>query len=121
PPRRLSVLACSVPPFARVAPTVMVRPMSIHWSDRVITLHVFHRRSSVNQPAYLGDHAALAPDKPAVIMASTGAVRTYREVDEASNQLAQYLYGIGLRRGDHIAILMENNIRYLDVCWAAMR
>src|SRR5690606_10866115 len=38
-----------------------------------------------------------------------------------SNQLAQYLYGIGLRRGDHIAILMENNIRYLDVCWAAMR
>nr|MBF0684201.1 acyl-CoA synthetase [Pseudomonas sp.] len=75
----------------------------------------------MNQPAYLGDHAALTPDKPAVIMAGTGAARTYREVDEASNRLAHHLYEIGLRRGDHIAILMENNIRYLDVCWAAIR
>lgn len=75
----------------------------------------------MNQPAYLGDYAALTPDKPAVIMASTGAVRTYREADETSNRLAHYLYDLGLRKGDHIAILMENNLRYLEICWAALR
>ncbi len=75
----------------------------------------------MNQPAYLGDHAAITPDKPAVIMARSGAMRTYREADETSNRLAHYLYDIGLRKGDHIAILMENNIRYLEICWAAIR
>ena len=27
----------------------------------------------------------------------------------------------GLGPGDHIAILMENNLRYLEVAWAAQR
>lgn len=70
---------------------------------------------------YLADHARLTPDKPAVIMAETGQVLTYAELDDRSNQFARWLRAQGLRQGDHIAILMENNLRYMEVCWAALR
>ena len=70
---------------------------------------------------YLGDHARKYPDKAAFINARTGETLSYRELDERSNRFAQYLYAQGLRRGGNIAILMENNMRYLEVVWAAMR
>jgi len=70
---------------------------------------------------YLADHARLTPEKPAVIMAESGAVMTYAQLNDRSNQFAEYLYAQGLRRGDHIAILMENNIRFVELCWAALR
>jgi fatty-acyl-CoA synthase len=70
---------------------------------------------------YLGSQAAAQPDATAVIMGGSGETLTYREVDERSNQLAQLLYQRGLREGDHIAILMENHPRYLEVAWAAQR
>ncbi|HEY2709533.1 MAG TPA: acyl-CoA synthetase [Caulobacteraceae bacterium] len=70
---------------------------------------------------YVADHARDTPDKPAMIAASTGEQVTYAELNERSNRLAQFLWAKGLRRGDHIAILMENNLRYAEVVWAAFR
>ncbi|HEX4096307.1 MAG TPA: AMP-binding protein, partial [Caulobacteraceae bacterium] len=70
---------------------------------------------------YIADHAAATPGKPAMIIAETGAAITYRELDERSNRFAQFLYAQGLRRGDHVAILMENNLRFMEVVWAAFR
>ena len=70
---------------------------------------------------YLGTHAKRSPDKPAVINITTDAVLTYRELDDASNQFAQFLYAKGLRRGDHIALFMENNAKFFIVAWAAFR
>ncbi len=70
---------------------------------------------------YPGHWAAVAPDKPAVIESTSGELVTYRELDERSNQLAQYLYAQGLRRGDHIALFMENRLPYFEVVWAALR
>ncbi len=70
---------------------------------------------------YPGHHATTTPDKPAVVMASTGAVTTYRELDESSNRLAHWLHSQGLRAGDHVAILAENHPRYYEVYWAALR
>ncbi|MFT5041904.1 MAG: long-chain acyl-CoA synthetase [Hyphomicrobiaceae bacterium] len=70
---------------------------------------------------YPGHHAQTSPDKPAVISASTGEVVTYAELDSRSNQLAQLLWSEGLRRGDHIAVFMENHLRYFEVAWAALR
>jgi len=64
-----------------------------------------------------GAFVATTPDKPALIIASTGAVQTYAELDAAANQLSQLLYGAGLRPGDHIGICMENHPRYLEVLW----
>jgi acyl-CoA synthetase (AMP-forming)/AMP-acid ligase II len=70
---------------------------------------------------WLGPHAARTPDKPAVIMAGSGEVVTYAELDAASNRLAQLLYARGLRWGDHLALCLENCARYLEVTWAAQR
>ena len=70
---------------------------------------------------YPGTYALTTPDKPAVIRAEDGAVLTYRDLNDRSNRLAQFLAARGLRRGDHIALFMENNLRYHEVVWAAMR
>ena len=68
-----------------------------------------------------GFHAARTPDKAAIIMAGSGEVTTYAELDAASNRLAQLFYARGLRWGDHIAVCMENCALYLAVTWAAQR
>ncbi len=65
--------------------------------------------------------AQASPDKPAYIMAESGQVITRRELDEASNQIAHLLRRQGLRRGDHIAILLENHPRFIQICLAALR
>jgi len=70
---------------------------------------------------YLGEYARTTPDKAALINANSGETLTYRELDDRSNRFAQFLYAQGLRRGDHIALFMENNMRFLEVAWAASR
>ena len=70
---------------------------------------------------YPGHWSKETPDKPAVIMGGSGETVTYRELDDRSNRLAQLMYAAGLRRGDHIAIFMENHPRYFEVVWAGFR
>ncbi len=70
---------------------------------------------------YPGHWAQVHPDKPAVINTLTGAEQTYAQLNNRSNQLAQLLWDKGLRHGDHIAIFMDNDIRYFEVVWAALR
>ena len=70
---------------------------------------------------YPGHWAKVTPNKPALINAATGATVTYRQLNDTSNRLAQLMYAKGLRRGDHIAIFMENHARFFDVTWAALR
>ena len=66
-------------------------------------------------------HAAVTPDKPAYIMAGSGEVVTYRELDARANQGARLLRALGLALGDGIAVMMDNSPRYLEVMWAAER
>lgn len=61
------------------------------------------------------------PHKPAIIMGDSGEMVTYRQLDERSNQGAQLFRSLGLQGGDHIALMMENNARFLEICWAAQR
>lgn len=61
------------------------------------------------------------PDKSAYIMAETGQVVTFKELEDTSNQGAQLFRRLGLKQGDHIALLMENHPRFLQICWAAQR
>jgi long-chain acyl-CoA synthetase len=70
---------------------------------------------------YPAIHAEKTPDKPAYIMASSGRVVTYRELDERSNQAAHLFRSLGLRRGDHIALCLENHEEFFVVCWGAQR
>jgi acyl-CoA synthetase (AMP-forming)/AMP-acid ligase II len=66
-------------------------------------------------------HAETKADKPALIMAGSGEKLTYRQLEERSNQGAQLFRHLGLKPGDGIAIFMENNARYFEICWAAQR
>ncbi len=70
---------------------------------------------------YPGTHARAFPDKPAVINAVTGKQLSYGALNAMSNQFAQFLFAKGLRRGDHIALFMENNVLLFVVAWAAYR
>ena len=65
--------------------------------------------------------AALAPDRAAIIMGSTGAITTFRQLDERSNQLARVIRAAGVQRGGSLAIFAENHPRFLEVTWAAQR
>ncbi len=69
----------------------------------------------------LGSRASEQPDTPAVVMGSSRQTVTYGQLDERSNRLARLLRAHGLVEGDHLAILMDNDPRYLEVAWAAQR
>ena len=65
--------------------------------------------------------SARDPERPAVVMAGSGAVVTYRELEERSNRLAHALADAGLGRGDVVALMMENGPRFHEVAWAVLR
>jgi long-chain acyl-CoA synthetase len=65
--------------------------------------------------------AMTTPDKVVYRMAGSGASLTFRELEDAGNRGAHLLRSIGLKAGDHIALMMENSLRFLEICWAAQR
>ena len=66
-------------------------------------------------------HAANSPEKPAIVMANSGQSMSYAELEARSNQAANLYRANGLKRGDAIAIFLENHIDYLPLCWGAQR
>jgi acyl-CoA synthetase (AMP-forming)/AMP-acid ligase II len=66
-----------------------------------------------------GDFAQATPDKAAYVMATSGDVVTYRELDDEANRLAQYFRRLGLQTGDHVAFCLENHPRFLQIAWGA--
>ena len=69
----------------------------------------------------IGTHASMAPDRPAMIDSASGTVLTYRELDERSARFAQYLAANGVKRGDTVALFMENNPRFMEIVWGTRR
>ena len=66
-------------------------------------------------------HAQENPDKPAVIMAGSGEIITYGQLDSRSNQIAQLYRSRGLQIGDTVAICMENHPQFFPVTWGSQR
>jgi long-chain acyl-CoA synthetase len=66
-------------------------------------------------------HALSTPDKAAYVMARSGETVTYGALEERSNQGAHLFRSLGLRRGDSIALMMDNNARFFEICFAAQR
>ncbi len=64
-----------------------------------------------------GTYAATHPEKPAVIMASTGEIITYAQLDAEANRLSRLLRSAGLQPGDHVALCLENHPHFLSVMW----
>lgn len=65
--------------------------------------------------------AETTPDKPAYIMAGSGEIVTYGQLDRRSNQAAHLFRSLGLKTGDHIGIMMYNCRQFLEICWGAQR
>ncbi|WP_084395579.1 acyl-CoA synthetase [Henriciella aquimarina] len=61
------------------------------------------------------------PDQPAYIMANSGEVVTFKQLNQRSNQIAHLFREHGVNPGDTIAIFADNSPRYFEVVWAAQR
>ncbi len=70
---------------------------------------------------YLSVHARSAPDSPACILAETGDVTTYLELEESTNQIAHLFRSLGLEVGDGIVVMCQNHSTYYKLFWASHR
>ena len=66
---------------------------------------------------YPGSHVEQNADKPAVIMADTGAAMTFGQLDAGANRVSQLLRAAGLQPGDHVALCLENHPRFFEILW----
>lgn len=66
-------------------------------------------------------HAKTQPHKPACILAASGVELSYADLDRASNRGAQLFRRLGLRRGDVVAVMFDNEPAVFEVAWAAQR
>jgi acyl-CoA synthetase (AMP-forming)/AMP-acid ligase II len=69
----------------------------------------------------LGRAAANAPERAAIVMSNSLEVVSYGVLAQRSNRLARLFRAEGLRRGDVVALLMDNRPEFLEVAWAAQR
>jgi len=61
----------------------------------------------------------LTPSKPAVFQGDT--VLTYAELDARCNRMANALAGLGVTAGDRVALLFNNDFRFLETLFGTMR
>ena len=62
---------------------------------------------------------ALTPSKPAVFQGET--VFTYAELDARCNRAANALAALGVTAGSRVALLFNNDVRFLEMLFGAMR
>jgi len=73
----------------------------------------------VSIPVRIAQHARAFPDKPAVVCDEK--TRTWGAFDRRMNRIARALSGMGIGRGDKIAILAANSIEYLETFMGGLR
>ncbi|MBL6617124.1 MAG: AMP-binding protein [Reyranella sp.] len=73
----------------------------------------------VSIPIRIARNAAAWPDRVAV--KREGNVRSWRDFDRRINKVARTLAGMGIGKGDKIAILAANSIEYLETFMGALR
>ena len=54
------------------------------------------------------------PRHPAIVMAQSGETFTHGQLEARANKIAHLLRAVGLKRGDHYAVFMENHPRYIE-------
>ncbi len=60
-------------------------------------------------------------EKPALVLHPSGKRVSFAEMEAAANRLAHHFRDAGLREGDAVAVVMENNEHIHAVMWAARR
>jgi fatty-acyl-CoA synthase len=72
---------------------------------------------------YLGRRAIYSPEKLAIIDAGKHPEwrLTYRQMNERANKFANYLRGIGVGKGDRVAIFARDGVEHLDCFFACAK
>ena len=66
-------------------------------------------------------HARANPDKPAIVMASSGETISFAELDRRSNQVAHLLRSRGIGIGETVAMCLENHPWFFCLAWGFQR
>ena len=61
------------------------------------------------------------PNKIAFAMCDSGETVTFQQLDERANQVAQVLRQWGIQAGDHVAMVLKNERRFLEACFGMDR
>ena len=64
-------------------------------------------------------HGRWLPDKPAVI--DEERTLSWSQLDRLSNAVAHGLLALGVRRGDSVAVLMENSVEYVEILYGIFK
>jgi long-chain acyl-CoA synthetase len=73
--------------------------------------------ASSKETLTVGRHAAVNPDKPAVIIDPGGHHITYSDLERRSRRAARLIQDV---KGG-VALLMGNHLRFAEICWASFR
>ena len=72
-------------------------------------------------PTLVGDllskRAELSPERVGLLDTETGVAYTYCELNARANRAANYLRGLGVAKGDRVAILAQNTVVYVDLLY----
>ena len=75
--------------------------------------------NDVNLKQMLERTASEVPENTAIVLGSRKV--SYRELDETSNRIANALISLGIRKGDHVAILMSRTADWVINCFGALK
>ncbi len=75
-------------------------------------------RVKYSLPMQIREHVSA---KPAIILHPSGAVVTFADLEARANRVAHIFRKAGLREGDTVAVILENNEHIHAVMWAARR
>jgi len=73
----------------------------------------------MNLKLMLEKTASEVPQQTAIVLGSRKV--SYRELDETSNKIANALISLGIKKGDHIAILMSRTPEWVINCFGALK
>jgi fatty-acyl-CoA synthase len=76
-------------------------------------------RGGVHVGYLLSQRARLGPDRPAVAFGETEL--TFGELNRRTNRLANGLAGLGVRKGDRVAVLLMNCHQYYELLFACAK
>ena len=63
--------------------------------------------------------ASEVPQQTAIVLGSRKV--SYRELDETSNKIANALISLGIKKGDHVALLLSRNPDWVINCFGALK
>jgi acyl-CoA synthetase (AMP-forming)/AMP-acid ligase II len=70
-------------------------------------------------PEVIALHGKWQGAKPAVVQ--DGRSLSWAEFDARTNKVANSLHALGVRRGDRVAVLMENSLEMLEAMWGVIK